>query len=534
MIRLPQEEIRTVTPKLTGRSLVVGGGQSHSGVTFRGINPRTGEALAPDYVAADRELVDRAVAQADQAFAEYRTLSGKDRSGFLRAIAANIEQATDALAERIGLETALPDARARGEAGRTTSQLRLFADLIEENSWVEARIDPALPDRQPQPRADIRATLRPLGPVAVFGASNFPLAFSVGGGDTASALAAGCPVVFKAHPAHPGTSEIVGRCILDAAEATGMPPGVFALLFDNGIDVGKQLVQHPGIKAAGFTGSLSAGRSLYDLAAARDEPIPVYAEMGSVNPQFCLPAALGARAEAIAEGLFQSFTMGVGQFCTKPGIVFYDGHRTFVEQLTRRVAEWSSGCLLTYGIAQGYENRASEMAERSGVATLAQTARPAEAAGAIGRLLQVDLATFIADPKLREEMFGPGMLLVRYDDPEELIEVVRQLPGQLAASLHADPADFELCRRLTPLLEQRVGRVVYNQFPTGVEVTHAMVHGGPYPATTDSRATSVGTLAIRRFARAVCYQNMPEELLPAELQSGNPLGIRRLVNGAPE
>ncbi len=518
---------------LLGLSIVAGAVPSRTTATFTGINPATGAALDPPYHAADAALVDQGVNAATRAFPIYRETTGAARARFLRAIASRIEQRLDQLVARIGLETALPETRVRGEGARTCFQLRLFADLVEEGSWVEARIDPALPDRQPQPRPDIRAMLRPLGPVAVFGASNFPLAFSVAGGDTTSALAAGCPVVVKAHPAHPGTSEIVGRAIAEAADETGMPPGVFALLFDAGIGVGEQLVKHPGIKGVGFTGSLQAGRALFQLAAARDEPIPVYAEMGSINPQFCLPAALASRAEAIAGGLTQSFTLGVGQFCTKPGVVFHDGRSELVDHLKRAAADWCGGIMLTPAMAARFAQSIEQRANTPHVRTIVSpTGTSPHSTGAW--IVETDMASFLANPALAEEIFGPTTLLVKYESIDQLMQAASTLQGQLTASIHADPDDIPHCQQLLPVIEERVGRVVFNQFPTGVEVGHAMIHGGPYPATTDSRSTSVGTLAIRRFARHTCYQNLPDALLPPELQQSNPLGIRRLVDGRPE
>lgn len=521
--------------QLQGLSSIAGEqNKATTGSTFYAINPATGQAIDPVYHSASSDDVDRAALMAAEAFIGYRKLSGAKRAEFLRAIATNIEAMVDELVDRVGQETSLPEPRVRGEAGRTCGQLRLFATLAEEGSWVDARIDPAMPEREPLPRPDVRSMLRPLGPVAVFGASNFPLAFSVAGGDTASALAAGCTVVVKAHPAHPGTSEMIGQAIQQAAESTGMPKGVFSLLFDSGIGVGEALVRHPAIEAVGFTGSLRAGRALFDLAASRPQPIPVYAEMGSVNPQFLLPAALASRGAQIAEGLHQSATLGVGQFCTKPGIVFYDGTSGFRDRLISLFKEHSPGCMLTPGIAKGFAAGSEQLDSNENVSALVPYTPGDAASGAGAALYETDLDSLLADSSLREECFGPTVLLVRYHDKHDLVQAAAALEGQLTASVHAEADELTDMHGLLEMIEQRVGRMTFNQFPTGVEVNHAMVHGGPYPATTDSRTTSVGATAIFRFARPVCYQNVPDELLPAELKAGNPLGIRRLTDGKPE
>ena len=417
------------------------------------------------------------------------------------------------LVERVGQETALPEPRIRMETGRTVSQLRMFADIVEDGSWVDARIDPALPERQPLPRADIRSMLQPLGPVAVFGASNFPLAFSVAGGDTASALAAGCPVVVKSHSGHPGTSELVGHAVVAAARATGMPDGVFSLLFDNRRDVGIILVEHPLIQAVGFTGSCKVGRHLFDLAAKRDVPIPVYAEMGSINPIFLLPGAIKSRGTQIAEGLCQSVTMGCGQFCTKPGLVFTDGDDDFREKLGDLIAQHSEGVMLGHRITSGF--RESVLHIHGDPRTRAIVDPATDLTGNTVRpcLFETDVNDLLECPALAEEMFGPATLLIRYRSMEELLRVARELPGQLTASIHGTEQELAEAGDLVSILTHRAGRLVFNQFPTGVEVGYAMVHGGPYPATTDSRGTSVGATAILRFARPVCYQNAPAAAL---------------------
>lgn len=517
--------------KLQGLSLIASEpAEDRTGTEFSAINPATGQPLAPTYHAATPEQVDRAAQSAADAFRSYRTLSNAKRAGFLRAIAANIDAIADALVERVNQEAALPEARVRGETARTTNQLRMFATIIEEGSWVDARIETALPDRTPLPRPDLRSMLRPLGPVAVFGASNFPLAYSVAGGDTASALAAGCPVIVKAHPAHPGTSELVGQAIASAVRSEGIAPGVFSLLFDAGTEVGVALVKHPAMKAVGFTGSLTGGRALFDIAAAREEPIPVYAEMGSTNPVFLLPGALAARGEKIAEELHQSVTLGMGQFCTKPGIVLTNGSESFRNRLEALMQETPTGCMLHAGIAANYARGVERLSKHQSVRTL-DAPPSAEGAKAGAGLFETDVASFLANDALAEEVFGPTTLLVRYGTMNELIALAKALPGQLTVTLHGEEQDLIDAAELVSILETRAGRLVFNGFPTGVEVGDAIVHGGPYPASSDTRTTSVGSRAILRFARPVCYQNFPDQALPVELQSNNPLNIRRFVDG---
>jgi NADP-dependent aldehyde dehydrogenase len=517
--------------RLSGSALIDGEEVAGEGESFSAVNPAAEEALSPVYRSATLEQIDRAARAAHEAFSSYRSLAGKQRAGFLRGIAANIDKLTGALVERVNQETALPEARIRSEAARTVNQLRLYASIIEEGSWVDARIETALPDRKLQPRPDLRSMLRPLGPVAVFGASNFPLAYSVAGGDTASALAAGCPVVVKAHPAHPGTSELVGKAIAAAVKSEGIAPGVFSLLFDAGVEVGAALVKHPLIKAVGFTGSLAGGRALFDLAAAREEPIPVYAEMGSINPVFLLPGALAARGSAIAEGLHQAVTSGVGQFCTKPGIVLAGGDEEFRRRLGKLMGETAPGVMLHAGIAKNFARGRERLEAQNAVNTLAKTSAATSGTVAGAVLYETDVEAFLTNKVLAEEVFGPATLLVRYETMDELLSVARNLPGQLTVAIHGDDQDLLNAAELLSVLETRAGRLVFNQFPPGVEVGDAIVHGGPYPATTDSRSTSVGSRAILRFARPVCYQNFPDAALPVELQVNNPLGIRRFVNG---
>lgn len=507
------------------------------GVTFRAINPASSDPLADDFHSSSLEDVDRAVRLAAEAFDSYAQLSGKAKAAFLRRCADGLDAHRDEIARRAHLETALPMARLTGEVGRTSGQLRLFASLVEEGSWVQARIDPALPERAPLPRPDLRSMLRPLGPVAVFGASNFPLAFSVAGGDTASALAAGCPVIFKAHPAHPGASEMVAAIVTEAVQKEGLHAGTFTMLFDCGIEVGAALVQHPLVKAVAFTGSLRGGRALMDLCAARPQPIPCFTEMSSGNPVFVLPSALRKGPAELAKNLFGSMTLGGGQFCTKPGIVLVPDAaegKPFFDELKSLVEKSQPFTLLTADIAQTY-SRAT--AARSGQIPLAATASTPEATAgfaANAKLFTVCLDQMIGQPELAEEIFGPNTLLVHCGTTADYMRAARALDGHLTATLLGDEDDLIAHAALVRILEQKAGRLIVNGYPTGVEVTHAMVHGGPYPASSDPRFTSVGTPAIYRFAKPVCFQNFPQALLPAELQDGNPLGIRRLRDGKPE
>jgi NADP-dependent aldehyde dehydrogenase len=523
---------------LRGYSLLNGASLEGAGATFAGFDPATGARLDPVFHSASVEEVDLAASLAEEAFAIYGKLPGREKGRILRHIAEGIEGIAPDLVERAHRETALPEKRLQGELARTANQLRLFAQLVEEGSWTAARIDPAEPHRTPAPRADLRSMLRPLGPVAVFGASNFPLAFSVAGGDTASALAAGNPVIVKAHSAHPGTSEMVGQVICQSVQACGLPAGVFALLFGTGAQVGSALVRHPKVKAVGFTGSLSAGKALMQLAAARPEPIPCFTEMSSTNPLFVLPEALRTRGAQIADGLFGSFTLGVGQFCTKPGLIFLphnnDDADALVAQLVARAEQAKASPMLTEGICRSYRTGVTQRQGHGSVELLAQT-DSTEVAGAVHvfpALFQVKGSDLLSDGELAKEIFGPSTLIVRYADREELIALANALEGQLTATLHGTDADIARFADLIDILERKAGRLIVNGFPTGVEVCHAMVHGGPYPATSDSRFTSVGTQAILRFVRPVCYQDFPQAALPDELKDENPLGIWRLVNGA--
>ncbi len=502
--------------------------------TFHAVDPRTGEPLATLFHEALEEEVNQAVELAEKAFKVYSNISVGERTRFLETIAEEIDALGHPLLQQAESETGLPFPRLKGECGRTVNQLKLFAQLIREGSWVDARIDTAIPDRQPIPRSDLRHMLVPLGPVAVFGASNFPLAFSVAGGDTASALAAGCPVVVKGHPAHPGTSEMVARAILTAAEKTGMPDGVFSLVQGQSHQVGSWLVKHPLIQAVGFTGSFKGGKALFDIANRREVPIPVFAEMGSTNPVFILPEALKTRGEAIAAGLASSITLGVGQFCTNPGLTFVqDGQEQseFSNTLAEKINQQAMGPMLTSSIKAAFEEETRELTDDPAVERIAFGGSSEEANSVSAQVFAVGFEDFRQRPEWSQEIFGPSSILVNGSGKQDLLEAASSLEGHLTATVHGTDTDLKEYRDLLQILERKVGRVVINGYPTGVEVCHAMVHGGPYPATTASQSTSVGTNAIKRFARPLCYQDYPQELLPIELKDENEPGIMRLVNG---
>ncbi|MDP3070875.1 MAG: aldehyde dehydrogenase (NADP(+)) [Opitutaceae bacterium] len=525
---------------LHGLSLIAGATGRHSENTFRAVDPASNAKLDPEFHEASETEVDQAVHLAAGAFTAFRALSGTERAKFLEAIATEIEGIGDLLIQRAHQETRLPLTRLAGERARTCGQLRLFASVAREGSWVDARIDPAQPDRQPLPRADLRRMLIPVGPVVVFGSSNFPLAFSVAGGDTASAFAAGCPVIVKAHRAHPGTSELVGRAIKRAVAACGLPGGVFSLIHGSGVSAGIALVKHPETAAVGFTGSLTAGRALTEAAASRPQPIPVFAEMSSLNPLFILPGALKDRAAEIAQGLFTSFTLGVGQFCTKPGLVFAVRSAdtdAFAQKLSDVVRHAPCATMLTSSIREAFVTHRDRITAIDGVSILAasQPVEDIEDLGQAGRptVAATSAKQFLEHPELATEAFGPFTLLVLADNASELAACAAALEGQLTATIHGNAADLAGARPLLATLERIAGRIVVNAFPTGVEVCPAMNHGGPYPATSDSRYTSVGTAAILRFARPVCYQGFPADLLPDALMNANPLGLLRLVDGKP-
>ena len=518
---------------ITGEMLI--GRASVRGATtpIRAFNPTTGEEMDPVFGSGDASQVELACGLATQAFDTYRETSLEARATFLETIATNIEALGDDLIKRASAESGLPIARLQGERGRTVGQLRLFAKVVRDGRWLGATLDSALPERAP-PRPDMRLRKIALGPVAVFGSSNFPLAFSVAGGDTASALAAGCPVVVKAHPAHLGTSEMVGRAVQKAVQDCNLPEGVFSLLVEAGIEMGQALVAHPAIKAVGFTGSRNGGLALCKIAAGRAEPIPVYAEMSSINPMFVLPAALQSRAQEIGRNFVDSLTMGVGQFCTNPGLVIAidgPGLETFKAAVTEAVAAKAAGTMLTPRIHEAYLHGVGELAAAHGVSQIGSGLKSAGGCDAQAAVFETTGANFLKSAQLQDEVFGPASLLVVCANADEARAVAEHVTGQLTATLQIDAGDYALAGTLLPILERKAGRILANGFPTGVEVSYAMVHGGPFPATSDSRSTSVGTGAIERFLRPVCYQNLPQELLAEALLNGNPLGLWRLVDG---
>ena len=522
---------------LHGKSLVAAVPRSAGPATFSAYNPLLGVPLEPGFEEAGDQLVEEALHAAQLALAGFRRSSPELRAVFLETIATEIMGLGDALLERAHQETGLPLERLSGERGRTVGQLRLFADLLREGSWCDARIDTALPERAPVPRPDLRRVLVPIGPVVVFGASNFPLAFSGAGGDTASARAAGCPVVVKNHPAHPGTGELVAGAVASAVRLCGLPPGVFSFLQGSTHALGTALVRHSGVRAVGFTGSHRAGRALMDAAHSRPEPVPVFAEMSSLNPVFLLPGALLERTAQIAEGLKNSLTMGVGQFCTKPGLTFLlsgGATETFKEAFATALRASSPGTLLHPGIRDAYATSVEGSQKLTGVSLLAQSDKEADPTRtqATPAMFLTNAETFRANPSLSAEIFGPAGLLVEAADFAEMLELASGLEGQLTATIHAADSDLPQMEVLTGVLERKAGRLLLNGFPTGVEVSPAMQHGGPYPATSDSRFTSVGTAAILRWVRPVCYQNLPDTALPPELQNNNPLNLMRLVNGS--
>ena len=546
--RLPHERpLVTTPPALSGHSVVAGRAVPGRAGSMHATSPATGAALEPAFTLLDQGQVAEAVGRAHEAFGAYRATSPTDRAAFLEAVADEIEAVGEALVARGMLETGLPEARLAGERGRTCGQLRMFAGVVRDGGHRGIRVDPALPERTPLPRPDLRLRQVPLGPVVVFGASNFPLAFSTAGGDTASALAAGCPVVVKAHPAHPGTAEIVAQAVATAAARTGMPDGVFALVHGVGTEVGLQLVTDPRVAAVGFTGSRGGGLALVAAAATRAVPIPVYAEMSSVNPVVVLPGALAGGPEAtdaLASGYLGSLTGSAGQLCTKPGLAFVprgDAGDAFVAAVARQQADAVGTTMLTPGISEAYRAGVDRLTGSAAVETVVTGVTGDGPHAPAGVVASTDLSALADDATLTDEVFGAAGLVVRWDPQAAdgtgaLLETLAGLEGQLTATLRLDPtsgSDLGIARQLVEVLELRAGRLLVNGWPTGVEVTHAMVHGGPYPATSDARTTSVGSLAIERFQRPVCYQDLPVALLPTELEPDNPWGLPRLVDGRP-
>lgn len=491
--------------------------------------------LPGDFAVATNEEIEEAIAKAAAAFETYRQIPAAARAEFLDAIGDEIMALGDALVERAHLESGLPEARIIGERGRTVGQLKLFASLLREGSYVEAIIDTAMPDRKPLPRADLRRMMLPIGPVAVFAASNFPLAFSTAGGDTASALAAGCPVIVKAHSAHLGTNELVASAIIKAAQKCGMPDGLFSSLIGGGSVLGQQLVKHPQIKAVGFTGSFRGGMALLKSAVNdREEPIPVYAEMSSINPVLVLPRKIAADPDALAAQLSASITLGVGQFCTNPGLLFVlksEQSDAFVQKLAAALQQVPAATMLNETICAAYYQERQHLVSQEGVVTVVSGDDAGSDYKGTPALVQTTAENFRKNSALQNEVFGPTSLVVVCNDKEDLQNTLQQLHGQLTGTVFATPQDLEEFRNSIDSLTQRVGRLIYNSVPTGVEVTHAMMHGGPFPSTTFAHFTSVGTEAIKRFLRPVCYQDCPQEFLPDALKDENPLGITRKLNG---
>lgn len=520
---------------IIGKNIVAATYVDAGEIKLQALSPSTGQSLEGDFFKAEENLVDEALQAATTAFHTYRNVPKDKKAAFLNAIADEIANLGETLINRASQESGLPIARLQGELGRTTGQLRLFANVVAEGSWVDAIIDTAQPDRQPLPKPDIRRMLIPIGPVVVFGASNFPLAFSVAGGDTASALASGCPVVVKAHPAHYGASALVAGAIIKAIEKTEMPKGVFSMLYDDAYTIGAALVKHPLTKAVTFTGSYKGGMALANLAQQRAQPIPVFAEMGSINPVFFLPKAIETQAEELAKKYAASITLGAGQFCTNPGLLLAIQSPqldVFKQTLSAAIAAIPSATMLTEGIAKNFHQLAAHVANEGGVKVLAQSAVKDEALKnqSTATVASVSAQDFIKNPKLSEEVFGPFSLLVEAKDIEELLAVVAKLEGQLTVTVMAAQNELSDFQELIHQLTDKTGRIILNGVPTGVEVCGAMQHGGPFPATTDSRFTSVGSTAILRFARPIAYQDWEQHLLPDELKDGNPLKIYRKVD----
>ncbi len=521
---------------ITGKNFIGNSTSAEGTITYRTFNPQLNIPNATTFVEASKEEIDEAVALASAAYERYRSISGTKKAAFLNAIADEILALGDLLIHTYCSETGLPEGRAKGERGRTMGQLKSFANLLEEGSWVDAIIDTALPERTPAPKPDIRKMLIPLGPVVVFGASNFPLAYSTAGGDTAAALAAGCPVIVKSHPMHAGTGELVATAVLKAAEKTKMPNGVFSNLNSSGIEVGVQLVKHPKVKAVGFTGSINAGRALFNLASQRPEPIPVFAEMGSINPVIILPQAASNRYASLAKTYAASISLGTGQFCTNPGLILglkNDGLKEFTHLLAEEILKIDPSCMLHPQIEANYSKNKAAALEQPQVQTKASYDGAIASNHAAQAIAIVDGNSFLKNPNLHKEVFGPYSLVVECENANQLATIVAGLEGQLTGTIIAEETELSDYKEVIQNLSNRVGRIIYNGVPTGVEVCPAMMHGGPYPASTDSRFTAVGIDAIKRWVRPFSYQDWPNALLPNELKNENPLNITRLVNNVP-
>lgn len=518
---------------ITGKNYVGSTLKAAGDKTFKTFNPQLNVENPWVFTEATPEEIEETVALAHQAFGTYKKSSGLERAGFLNAIADEIVALGNDLLVQYCSESGFPMGRAEGERGRMVGQLRAFAQMLIEGSWVQAAIDTAITDRVPAPKEDLRKILVPLGPVVVFGSSNFPFAFSTAGGDTASALAAGCPVIVKSHSMHIGTGEMVASAIIKAAQKTNMPEGVFSNLIGGGTTLGTALVKHPLVKAVGFTGSIRAGRALFDLAAQRPEPIPVFAEMGSVNPVVLLPKAVAVNSQKWAAAYAGSITLGAGQFCTNPGLLFgIKGAELnkFSEELTQAIEKIEPFCMLHPSMKEGFEEGSAALIAQNGVTKIAEYKGEAAPNYGVQKVLTVDGKTFLENKTLSHEVFGPVSVLVQCDDEQQLLKIVNQLDGQLTGTIIGESEELKNQEELIAAMQNKVGRLIFNGVPTGVEVCPSMIHGGPYPASSDSRFTAVGIHAVYRWVRPFSYQNWPDELLPAELQNENPLQILRTLN----
>jgi alpha-ketoglutaric semialdehyde dehydrogenase len=517
---------------LHGKNIIGTNRSNDSKSSFSAFNPANQQELEGRFFNASMKDIDQAMELATDAAEDAKMTSSVAKSELLKRIAEELETRSNEIIERCTLETGLPLARLQGEMGRTTNQLRLFAGHVSKGYWTEATIDHNDPSRSPVPKPDLRRMLFPLGPVVVFGASNFPLAFSVAGGDTASALAAGNPVVVKAHPSHPGTSEMVAEAIAAAVKICNFHPGTFSMLHDSAYMVGQELVKHRSTRAVGFTGSHAVGRHLYNLAATRKVPIPFFAEMGSVNPVVILPDAMELESKKWSTSYVNSLNLGAGQFCTNPGLLFLienEASSEFLNNLAEEISEASPQVMLNKGIADNFHKKSQDVQKTIEVLAKSKKSGGINTSKAI--ICTTDLASFRENPSLAEEVFGPFAIVINCKTKLELEEGLQALTGQLTGSILASSKDIEEFRTTVSIVQKKVGRIIFNGLPTGVEVNDSMQHGGPYPATTDSRFTSVGTSAIKRFARPVSFQDCPHHLLPDELKDENPLKIPRVVDG---
>ncbi|MCC1483088.1 aldehyde dehydrogenase (NADP(+)) [Winogradskyella immobilis] len=518
---------------ITGKNYIGNQLIAEGNKTYKTFNPQLNIENTTVFTEATLNEIDQAVQLASKAFKTYRDISGQKKAEFLNAIADEIEALGDELIETYRSESGLPEGRAKGERGRTIGQLRAFAAHISEGSWVEASIDKAQPERQPLPKVDLRKMLIPLGPIVVFGASNFPLAFSTAGGDTVAALAAGCPVIVKSHPMHAGTGELVASAVVKAAQKTEMPNGVFSNINSSGIEVGQQLVKHPQIKGVGFTGSIRGGRALFDIAAQRKEPIPVFAEMGSINPVVLLPEALKEKGKDWAKTYAGSITLGSGQFCTNPGLIIGlkgEDLDVFTSELAEEISKIKPTCMLHPNISNAYQSNKAKVLQQPELNVLAEYGDEVQSNFAQQVVLKVKGSTFLENKTLHQEVFGPFSIIVECEDDEELEDILNQLEGQLTGTIIGNNTDITSNKKIVSALQNRVGRIIFNGVPTGVEVCPSMQHGGPYPASTDSRFTAVGVDSIKRWVRPFTFQNWPNSILPDALKNENPLEILRLVD----